>query len=257
VKSLFAAFLCSLLFAGPAFAQGDVDDSVGSTDAPDTTDTADTTTASDTDTPVVADEEPLPKPPTEPADTNMEPDRKAADGGVVIPNGMGIGIGAGYIFPADIDRINTASVRARLGNITIEPRVQLSTDRQSIDAGGAEIENTGADIVVETTARIPLASTGDLELVIIGGIGFGFSSTNPEGSDNDTKTTTFGVLWGVGIDYWLTGRWAVSLSGTNTLFGVTSSSVDQPGGSSNDQTDMFVGAVFNPTIGVLTHLYFF
>jgi len=250
VKRTIAATAITLLLSANAWAQIDEDDSSGYG--------GEEGTAPVTDEPAPP---PAPLPSPAPAEPTAEPAAGTSDssegGESNLPSRNGIAIGAGYVLPADIDRINTASVRFRIGAITLEPRVAIAMDRQSNDAGGVETEDSGFDFLLETTARIPLASAGDLEFVVLGGAGLGYSSDNPEGNDNDSKATTISLLWGIGIDYWLTERWTLSLTASNPLLQVTSTSQDQFGGTSADATSVSAGAIFSPTIAAMVHLYFF
>jgi hypothetical protein len=173
-----------------------------------------------------------------------------------VPRGA-IGIGAGWRFPGgDIQVPNVASVRFRFhSGLTLEALVHAGFELTSTDT------NTERDLEIsgEGLLRIPLARKGPFELPLLVGAGLSItSSTNdPDGDDNDTTTTAFGVegVWGIGIDWFFTSRASFSMSALNPAVRFTSTSTDGPIPSTSS-TNFEIAAIFEPVITAMFHLYF-
>jgi hypothetical protein len=199
----------------------------------------------------VAEPAPVEEPPA-PAPVAPALETPAADH----PVGFTIGIGFGYIMPATLDQPDAASVRFRLASgLTFEPRVMLQTTQQKDDDGTNETKDAYNTVALVTTVRYPLITRGSFDFILGGGAGMQFSTSDPDGSDNNTSMSSFFLTWGIAIDYWLSQNWSFSLSAFNPL--ISYSSTEQEfGPDTQTQSDTAIGAVFDPTIFGMLHLFY-
>lgn len=171
------------------------------------------------------------------------------------PSVFSLGFGIGYTIndAVDIEKPSTASVRFRLpSGLTFEPVVALAYGSQTTDpdVGGSSTDAT-TTFRVGTGLRFPLLHNGKFELEGLGIASLSFVVENPDGSNNDTTTTTLALNWGAAVNYWITPHWDFSVSGYNPLVSFSKQSLDGMGSQST--TD--VGLVWNPTLLVMMHLY--
>lgn len=196
---------------------------------------------------------------TEPATTTPDPEPMAVEAEAASPNrpeGMSMGIGIGYSIPAQLLEPNLASVRFRLpSGLTLEPTVVLATSRSKTEIGPAETETEASEGTLATNVRLPLAGRGKIDLVLIGSAGFTVNKQSPDGPDNDTTTGTFALSWGLGLDYWPKQSWCLSASATNPLFSFTRTRQEMPGQDQKSSTLAF-GAIFDPGVFVMLHMFF-
>jgi hypothetical protein len=187
------------------------------------------------------------------------------DMGELRPAGWSLGIGAGFLFPADITEPTVVSVRFRMpSGLTLEPLaiLRFETTSDKVDTGPIEVEDdtTGFDFAVGTSLRYPFASRGRLDLIGIGQalLAFGLDSNNPDGPDNSIDTDNINVFlgYGIGLEYWLPWRnFSMSLDATNTILTLNRNTQDD-GAVEQSTTSFSFGAVFNPAVRLLFHLYF-
>jgi hypothetical protein len=257
VSSIFVALL---LTAGTSFAQG-VPDSTGDPDTENPLGTEPVDTEPVVAEPVV--DEPPPPPPPTVAEADLDegvPDATISDTGGsdgMRPDGWGFGIGLGYTFPADLDRINTTSFRFRFpSGFTIEPIVELSTDADTTEFMGADSDRSEFDFRAAAVGRIPILSNGRLDFIVLAGAGVTVDNDNEDGSDNDTSTVVLSGVWGLAIDYWISQHWAFSLNAFNPVFAIVLDNQEMGPGAELKTTNIELGAVFDPTIGAMIHLFF-
>jgi hypothetical protein len=180
-----------------------------------------------------------------------------ADNGAARPDGATFGIGAGWVLPADIDRPNTVGVRFRLpSGLTFEPRVELSNNQLSQELGGASNDTSTTALVLSTTARFPMQSRGPVDMVLVGGFTFDYLKVNPEGTDNNQTDSVLALVYGLSVNYWIKGRWALSFTAANPVIVRTSSTDEQVGGNDTTTTSTSIGAVFDPTVTLMVHLFY-
>ena len=173
------------------------------------------------------------------------------------PLGFTLGIGAGWTLPsADILAVNTVGVRLRFPcGITLEPRLRASRADTTIDVGGIETETASTTVDVTGSARFPIVTRGKTDLLFLGGAAFSWSKHNPWGDDNSSRTTTVSLLWGLAIDYWISTRWALSFNATNPLVSLLRAHEDRVGDDTDTSTNSY-GAIFDPTVSVMVHLFY-
>jgi hypothetical protein len=197
--------------------------------------------------------EPAPAPAPTPAPT------PAADPSGTRPPAYAVGIGLGYRLPADLQAPNTTSVRFRLASgLTLEPLVTAGRTSSTSDDGVMEETDTISELDLALFARFPLRSRGRVDFVLVGALGFGVTTTNPEGPDNDTRTQGFGAAWGIGLDYWFGPHWQLSFTATNPLLSMVKSTREiatVPPMEVTDSTTTF-GVVFDPDVMLMLHLYY-
>jgi len=217
--------------------------------------------------------EPEPSPPPEPI-AEPEPDPEptptaaaAAPARDHRPALRSIGIGAGFQFPADFTMPSVVSVRLRwTSSLTFEPIFSVSGSTVSdvtTTAGGMETENEVSTFGVEftTAVRLRLASRGPIDFVVIAlpGVTWSKRTTDPNGPDNATEetTTSFGVGWGIGLEWFLRPHWSLSFDAANPLFSIVKTEMDRPMMlSDTSRTTTNIGATFDPVVRLMGHLYF-
>lgn len=173
------------------------------------------------------------------------------------PDGATFGIGTGWVLPADVDRPNTVGVRFRLpSGLTFEPRVELSTNNTSQELGMTSTDTRTTAVALSTTARYPLRSRGPVDMIVLGGFTLDYTKLNPEGNDNNQTDSVFALVWGIGVNYWIKGRWALSFTATNPFLARSSSTDEQIGGMDTTTTSTGFGAVFDPTVVFMVHLFY-
>jgi hypothetical protein len=171
------------------------------------------------------------------------------------PSGLSIGIGIGYEFPTSLETPNVASVRFRLASgLVIEPRVVgSSTSNGTNDGTTSTTTNTVTDLGVGALIRYPIARHSRFDLEIVGAANVDSTTTNPMGDNNDTTVTTFTLDWGLAVEYWFSRHWNVSMTATNPLISLQSTSMDTDP-STSTSTNSY-GLVFAPTVQLMLHLY--
>lgn len=197
--------------------------------------------------------EPAPAPPAPPAaEQPVDVEAPARNR----PEGMSVGIGAGYSFPAQVLEPNLASVRFRFASgLTVEPTVVLATSRSTTELGPAETETETSEGTFATNLRFPLAGRGKIDLVLLGGAGISYQKQSPDGPDNDTTTTTLALSWGLGLDYWPKQSWCLSASATNPLFSFSRTRQEMVP-QDQKSTTLSLGAIFDPAIYAMLHMFF-
>lgn len=172
------------------------------------------------------------------------------------PTEFAIGLGVGYVFPSDLSAPNTTSARFRLASgLVFEPRVTLGHESATNDDGIDEQTTSTNAVDVAVAVRYPLRSHGKVDFSLVGAAGVGLTTINPDGDDNNRKINSFGVSWGIALDYWINPHWDLSFTAGNPLFQTTVSTQEQgPGTETSDSRTSF-GAIFDPTLAVMLHLY--
>jgi len=193
-----------------------------------------------------------PSPPPDPPAATVEMDAASPNR----PDGMSVGIGIGYSIPAQLLEPNLASVRFRFpSGLTIEPTVVLDTARTTVKLGPAETETESSEATFAANLRLPVAGRGKIDLVLIGSAGLSYQKQSPDGADNDTSTSTLALSWGLGLDYWPKQSWCLSASATNPLFSLQRTRQEMPG-QDQKTTTLDLGAIFDPGVFVMLHMFF-
>lgn len=200
---------------------------------------------------------PAARPAARPAPAAPQPvaPRAAKRDGVRRPVGTTIGIGIGYLLPSDVLEPEVGSVRLRFpGGLTLEPRVDIGTRQTSTELLGVDQDDSEVFVALGTELRLPLASRGPVDFLVVGGAAVRFAGTDPDGDDNSSSVTSLGLSWGVGLDYWLSERWALSATASNPLLSYRTSRTEP---DTELETSTFqVGATFDPAFRVMGHIFF-
>lgn len=193
-----------------------------------------------------------PRPPQPPSVAPAAP-RSA----VARPSYVAIGIGAGYSLPTSIQTPNTTSARVRFASgLALEPRVTLQNTSVTQATDTSETSTAQRELSIGSLVRLPLATRGSFDLLLLGAAAVGVETTDPDGADNNTTATSLAIGWGVAIDWWMTAHWAVSFSATNPLFRVSKQTEEMPAPTGDTSTTTTtVGAVWDPTISVMIHIF--
>jgi hypothetical protein len=173
------------------------------------------------------------------------------------PSGFAVGLGLGYGLPTSLETPNRTSARFRLGGgLTFEPLLSIAnTTTTQEDPLTPETEDKTTEFGVAVLVRIPVITHNHVDLEALATAGFSSTKVNPEGDFNSVTTNTFGIGWGVGIGYWLSRHWQLSMSVTNPLVQYASQKTQAGAGMSATETETSLGLIFVPQVTAMIHLY--
>lgn len=204
------------------------------------------------------------------------------------PDGLTVGVGAGWVFPRSILEPNAVSVRIKLDNtLAFEPVLNLggglggAQTTGSINSGGNtttdtdEDTNGGLNLGLGGNVRYSFLSAGPVDFVGIGGVSFNYGSSTVNRDvqedlvDDFTTTTSIGAAlnWGIGVEWFITRNVVLSADAFNPLVSWSTSTVlneqqDRSGGEPvtvRDETvsnNLQYGLILQPTVRMMFHLYF-
>jgi len=197
-----------------------------------------------------------------------------------------IGLGAGWVFPSEILTPNTASARFLFpGSVTIEPFVSIGSLHQetvsvveSPEPGvSSDNEATSRNLTFGggTAVRVPVMRRGNLDLQVLGNL----SAIHTIGLPDDdaaavtsSDATSVGLGYGLGIEWFFLPNMAFSADALNPLLSLNRSAttttrdvtfIDEAGEtqtgtqtSSDSSLGFSVGAIWQPSVRAMVHLYF-
>ncbi|HEY5926978.1 MAG TPA: outer membrane beta-barrel protein [Kofleriaceae bacterium] len=175
------------------------------------------------------------------------------------PDGFAIGLGLGYGLPTSLETPNRTSARVRLGSgLTFEPLLSIANTTETNDPADPtlmETEDKLTEFGLAVLVRLPVITHGHVDLEVLASAGFDNSKDNPDGDYNTVTTNTFGIGWGLGIGYWFSRHWQLSMSVTNPL--VQYQQLKRQAGPSMYNTDSAttLGVIFVPQVTAMIHLY--
>jgi hypothetical protein len=185
---------------------------------------------------------PMPMPAEPPADTGR-------------PTGLALAIGVGYSFPTSLQTPNITSVRVRLANgLTFEPVLVLATTSNDVDTG-TSITNKQSEITVGSLVHVPLRVHHRVDLELLGNALISNNSVDPTGDNNTRSITTLSLGYGLGLAYWITPHWNLSLSATNPLISYVRTRQEMGAATTTVDKTTTVGLVFEPRVALMIHLY--
>ena len=207
--------------------------------------------------PVELPPEPAPQPPQPPGPPPPTPQEPMAASTTARPEGLAIGIGLGYVLPTSLETPNSTSVRVRFSSgLTLEPQVTLGNSSVKREAAGTDEKDSSTELTLVAGMRLPLVRHGKVELELLASLGLTNRTDNPNGADNNAKTTAIALGWGVGITYWYSRHWSLSMSAGNPLVSFAKSTREQPAPlNETSTTTTAIGAIFDPTVAIMIHLY--
>ena len=81
-------------------------------------------------------------------------------------------------------------------------------------------------------------------------------STKPDAMDMDKTTTTFDLRYGMAVEFWVSQHWQISMSALNTIFRTERVSEEQGPATETVTTTSTFGAIYDPVISAMVHLYY-
>jgi hypothetical protein len=172
------------------------------------------------------------------------------------PQGLSIGLGLGYGLPTSLETPNRTSARLRLASgLTFEPLLSIANTSETMDTPTMETTSKTTELGLAVLVRLPFISRGKVDLEGLATAGFTNTKVNPDGDYNTQTTNTFGVGWGVGIGYWLSQHWQLSMSVTNPLVTYDSTKQQTGPGMSSKDGETTIGVIFVPQVTAMIHLY--
>jgi hypothetical protein len=171
------------------------------------------------------------------------------------PEGMTIGLGAGWQLPAALDTPNVVSARLRLNaRFTLEPTIELAHDSSTVEFDGAEVETTNGVYAIGARLRTAVASRGRNDLILVAAADLARLETDPDGEFNSSSETRFTIDWGLAIDTWIAPWLAVSATATNPVLLISDETTESEFGDQSASRTV-VGAVWDPRLAVMAHLF--
>jgi hypothetical protein len=172
------------------------------------------------------------------------------------PEGFSVGIGFGYALPNSLETPNVTSARFRLASgLTFEPVVRLQQSSVEVDVGQAS-KNKETTVEVGALARFPLKSRRRVDFVLLGGAFVQNVSTKPDAMNMDKSTTTFDLRYGMAVEFWVSQHWQVSMNALNSIFNLRKVSEQMGTGTETVTTTQTLGAIYDPVISAMVHLYY-
>lgn len=200
--------------------------------------------------------QPQPPPPPPPEPMPVAAPVAPAEPQAMRPEGMSIGIGAGYLLPDSLETPNITSVRFRLeSGLTVEPLVVLSQLLSTVDTGD-ETTNTSRDLQLGALVRKPMVSRGRYDFEGLGAVFLGASFNLPDVDDADSSTTTVALAYGLSVSTWINAHWQISFSALNPIVSYSRSRQEQGPDQVRVDSNLAIGAIFDPTVTAMVHLYY-
>ncbi|HEY0992604.1 MAG TPA: outer membrane beta-barrel protein, partial [Kofleriaceae bacterium] len=171
------------------------------------------------------------------------------------PTGLAVGIGLGYLLPTSLQTPNITSVRVRLASgLTFEPQLVVANTSDKVDTGGTTT-NKQTELAIATVARYPLRVHRKVDLELLGNAGISTRLVNPAGDNNDRTITTLDVGYGIGLGYWFTPHWNLSLSASNPLLTYARTRQEMTADNVTVTSSTTIGLVFDPEVTLMIHLF--
>jgi len=190
---------------------------------------------------------------TQPAGTPAPGTGPASD--AARPSELAFGIGFGYVLPASLQTPNITSVRIRLpSGLTFEPQLVFANTSDKIDTG-ASMSSKQTEIAIASVVHYPLRVHRKVDLELIGSAGLSTRLIHPAGDNNDRTITTVGIGYAVGIAYWLTPHWNLSLSAANPLLTYSRTRQEMTADAVTVNSSTTIGLVFSPEVTLMLHLF--
>jgi hypothetical protein len=172
------------------------------------------------------------------------------------PDGFAIALGLGYALPTSLQTPNITSARIRLASgFEIEPAVRISNESTTQEAGGVEATDKHTVFSLIALGRLSLIQRGRADFNVLASLGFTNDKTNPDGDFNSTTVNSFGIGWGIGVGYWFSPHWQLSMNVLNDLVTYSSTKVQTGPDMSGTNSTTEIGVVFAPQVFMMLHLY--
>jgi hypothetical protein len=198
---------------------------------------------------------PQPPPPQPPPPKPQPPPPPAPVEDTHRPDAFSIAIGLGYVFPTSLETPNITSVRFRLINgLTFEPQIALQGFKDTEDTG-EPVDDKITTLAVAALVRKPMVSRGRVDLELLGAFAVSSVNVNPDGEDNEVSTTTTSLTYGFAVTTWLSRHWNFTMSATNPLLSFVKVRTESGPMNVLVQSQTTFGAVFDPTVFAMIHVY--
>jgi len=175
------------------------------------------------------------------------------------PDGFSIALGLGYGLPTSLETPNVTSLRLRLaGGLTFEPLFSIANTSTNTDPAmnpPDPTEDKLTEFRLAALVRIPVITHNHVDLEALAAAGFSNLKDNPDGDFNTTTTNTFAIGWGVGIGYWLSRHWQLSMSVTNPIVQYEQRKTPSGTSATNKTSETTIGLIFVPQVVAMVHLY--
>lgn len=170
------------------------------------------------------------------------------------PSGS-FGLGFGWSFPGtDLWTPSTIAARFRLDSgMAIEPSLTIRA------TGSGDNDDFSDDprllqIGLGTMLRVPVASAGPVDFLILGNVGV---STTVDIEPGDSRSLTASAGYGLALELWIASRFSIGMDATNPLLSLSWNATDNPvTGETNKSINWAIGVVWNPQLRILATLYF-
>jgi hypothetical protein len=169
------------------------------------------------------------------------------------PSGLAFGIGLGYLLPTSLQTPNATSVRVRLASgITLEPQLVFATTSDKVNTGAT---NKQTELTLASLVHYPLRVQRKVDLELLGSAVLSTRLINPNGDNNNRTITTLSLGYGLGIGYWITPHWNLSLSASNPLVAYTRTRQEMTADNTTVSSSTTLGLVFVPDVTLMIHLF--
>jgi hypothetical protein len=171
------------------------------------------------------------------------------------PTDLSIAIGIGYSFPTSLQTPNITSVRLRLpSGLTFEPVLVLATSSNDVD-NVTTVTNKQSELTLGSLVHVPLRAHRKVDLELLGNAQVSSSTVDPTGDNNNRTMTTFSLGYGLGVAYWISSHWNLSLDATNPLLSYVRTRQETGATTTTVNKTTTFGLVFDPQVALMLHLY--
>jgi hypothetical protein len=210
-------------------------------------------------TPTTAPDTTAPQPPANPPP--MPPmvmhHHDEGDEGELAPNELAFGIGFGYQFKTNLETPNIVSAAIRLPTgLTFEPLLVVrNTSDTTQNQPASSMTTTTTELALGTLLRLPVIKRHRTEFQVLGNALLDTVKTHPDTPDSDTRSTTVGLGWGIGVAFWITRHWQITFDATNPILTYTSTTMQTGPQTEDKRSTSDFGLIFDPTVTAMIHLY--
>lgn len=138
--------------------------------------------------------------------------------------------------------------------LTFEPMLNLSATSETVTTM-TEVSNKITTLGLDVLARLPVISRRKVDFEILGGAGYRYQKENPDGDFNTVTENAFTLLYGIGLAYWHSPHWQISMSTLNPLVAFTRSERQTGPAMTTTNSETTLGLIFEPSVIFMIHLY--
>jgi len=138
--------------------------------------------------------------------------------------------------------------------LTFEPMLNISNTSETTETM-TEVTNKITTLGLDLLARFPVITHRKVDFEILGGVSFRNQKENPDGDFNTVTANQFALLYGIGIGYWYSPHWQLSMSTLNPLVAFAQTKRQTGPDMTTTMTETTIGLIFEPTVIFMIHLY--